>query len=154
MEINRIHEILRREYAGESWHGPSLSEILEGVSAQQATKRVFPNVHNIAELVIHMTNWRIFTLEKLTGGDSYDIILNSKADWSTINDLTDEGWQEILETLADTQTELLEITSKFPVQRINHIVPGRKYSFYMLLHGIIQHDIYHAGQISILKKMI
>ena len=154
MEIKRIHSILRREYAGESWHGPSLSEILDGITAQDAVKRIIPNAHNIAELVIHMTNWRIFTLEKLTGGDTYDIILNSDADWTVVNELSEDGWQEILDNLADTQTELLELVDKFPVNKINEIVPGRKYSFYMLLHGIIQHDIYHSGQISLLKKAI
>lgn len=152
MEIHRIAHILKHVYEGEAWHGPSVKEVLEDVDASLAIKRLSPTTHNIAELVIHMTNWRVFALEKLTGSLTYDIILNSEADWTAVNELSPERWQEILETLEDTQTELLEIVEKFSPNKINDIVPGRRYSFYILLHGIIQHDIYHAAQIAQIKK--
>lgn len=154
MEINRIQFILKRVHGGESWHGPSVKEILEDVTASQAVARPIAKAHNIAELLVHMTNWRVFTLEKLTGGDNYDIILNSQADWPLINELSEERWQEIIDSYDDTQQELVEVIERFSPTKINDTVPGRKYSFYMLLHGIIQHDIYHSGQIALLKKAI
>lgn len=152
MEIKRIAKILKHVYAAEAWHGPSVKEVLADVTPELAVKRLSPRLHNIAELVIHLTNWRTFTLEKLTGSLTYDIILNSEADWSVVNELTNEHWQEMLDNLEDTQTELLEIVEKFSPQKINDIVPGRRYSFYILLHGIIQHDIYHSGQMAQIKK--
>jgi hypothetical protein len=75
-ESKHIKEALRHLYEGEVWHGPSIKEILAGMTAQDAIKRINPKSKNIAEYLVHITNWRIFALEKLTGGDSYDIILN------------------------------------------------------------------------------
>jgi uncharacterized damage-inducible protein DinB len=152
MEINRIAHILKHVYEGEAWHGPSIKEVLTGVDTALALKRLSPTTHNIAELVIHMSNWRVFALEKLTGSLTYDIILNSEADWQVVNELSPERWQELLEILDDSQNELLEVVSRFSPNKINDIVPGRRYSFYILLHGIIQHDIYHSGQIAQIKK--
>jgi uncharacterized damage-inducible protein DinB len=152
-ETTRIKDMLRREYDGEIWHGPSLTEVLDGITASQATKRINDKSKNIAEFVVHITNWRVFTLEKLTGGESFDIILDSTDDWTKINSLTDEAWQEILTNLADTQTELLEILETYSDRKLDNIVSGRKYSIYMLLRGIIQHDIYHAGQMMLVKRL-
>lgn len=151
-EINRIKDMVRRHYDGETWHGPSLIETLSDVTSEQALKRLLPTTHNIAEIVAHLTAWRVFVLEKLTGGASYDIVLNSETDWQRFDDLTTEAWHDLLVALADTQTELLDVLESVNDRRLQEIVPGRRYSYYTLLHGGIQHDIYHSGQISLLKK--
>lgn len=152
-ETNRIKEMIRRHYDGETWHGPSLIETLSDVSSEQAIKRLLPSTHNIAEIVAHLTSWRVFVLEKLTSGATYDIVLNSETDWLRFDSLTVEAWQDLLVSLADTQTELLDVVESVNDRRLSDIVPGRKYSYYTLLHGGIQHDIYHTGQISLLKKV-
>ncbi len=152
-ETKRIKDTLERHYGGETWHGPSLKEVLEGVTAQQATKRIVPASKNIAEYVQHLTNWRVFALEKLTGSENYDIILNSEADWITINSLEDAQWQEMLDALEDSQNELLDIFDTYTDRKLENIVPGRRYSVYKLMHGIIQHDIYHSAQMMMLKKL-
>lgn len=151
-EINRIKDMVRRHYDGETWHGPSLIETLSDVSPEQAVKRLLPNTHNIAETLAHVTAWRTFVLEKLTGGDSYDIVLNSEDDWKKMDSLTAGDLHDLLVGLADSQTELLDVLETVNDRRLLDIVPGRKYSYYTLLHGFIQHDIYHSGQISLLKK--
>lgn len=151
-EINRIKDMVRRHYDGETWHGPSLIETLSDVTSEQALKRLLPQTHNIAEIVAHLTSWRVFVLEKLTDGQSYDIVLDSETDWPRYDELTVEAWHDLLVALADTQTELLEVLESINDRRLQEIVPGRRYSYYTLLHGGIQHDIYHSGQISLLKK--
>lgn len=151
-EINRIKDMVRRHYDGETWHGPSLIETLSDVTSEQALKRLPPQTHNIAEIVAHLTAWRVFVLEKLTGGASYDIVLDSETDWPRYDELTVEGWHDLLVALADTQAELLDVLESVNDRRLQEIVPGRRYSYYTLLHGGIQHDIYHSGQISLLKK--
>lgn len=153
VEVDRIAALLTAEYGGEAWHGPSTYEILEGVTPEAAVFRPSPRVHNIAELVVHLTNWRIFVLEKLTGSESFDIILNSEADWSVIDELTPERWAEIQENLKETQDELLETLTRVHTARLSESVPGRRYNYYTLLHGLMHHDIYHSGQIALLKKM-
>lgn len=152
-ESKQIKTALRHLYEGEVWHGPSIKEILVDMTAQDALRRVTPKSKNIAEYLIHITNWRIFALEKLTGGDSYDIILNSEADWSVINELDEKGWAEILQNYEEAQTELLEVVDTYTNAKLEAIVPGRKYTFYTLLHGVIHHDIYHSGQMMMLKRL-
>lgn len=152
-EINHIKESLRQLYEGEVWHGPSIREILIDVDAEKALKRINGKSKNIAEYLIHVTNWRIFALEKLTGGDSFDIILNSEADWSVVNELTEEKWAEIQENYEESQKELLDILETYSKAKLDNIVPMRKYSYYTLLHGVIHHDIYHSGQMMMLKRL-
>ena len=152
-ETERIKDTLIRHYGGETWHGPSLAEVLEGVTAKQAIKRIVPASKNIAEYVYHLTNWRVFALEKLTGSETYDIILNSEADWKRIDSLTEEGWKELLDALEDSQNELLDVFDTYSDRKLENIVPGRRYSVYVLMHGIIQHDIYHSAQMMMIKKL-
>jgi uncharacterized damage-inducible protein DinB len=156
LELERISNLFKSTYAGEAWHAKSTREILDGVTAAHATQRPAPGTHNhnLAELVAHVTAWRVFALEKLTGGESYDIILNSEQDWPVIESLTDEGWAELLEDFDDTQNELLDVLATLPRQRLGDPVPGRRYDYYTLLHGVIQHDIYHAGQMAYVRKLI
>lgn len=154
VEVERITGLLQAIYDGEAWHGPSTREILTDVTAEMAVYRPSPQVHNIAELVVHLTNWRVFVLEKLTDSVTYDIILNSEADWSVINELTEEEWQEKLENLQDTQDELLETLSRIHTPKLSDPVPGRRYNYYTLLHGLLHHEAYHSGQMAHLKKML
>lgn len=155
-ELERISLLFTSTYAGEAWHAKSTREILAGVTAEHATQRPAPGTHNhnLAELVAHVTAWRVFALEKLTGGESYDIILNSAQDWPVIEALPEDGWQQLLEDFDDTQNELLEVLSTLPKHRLSDPVPGRRYDYYTLLHGVIQHDIYHAGQMAYVKKLV
>ena len=152
-ESKQIKDALRHLYEGEVWHGPSIKEILVDMTSQDAIKRVTLKSKNIAEYLVHITNWRIFALEKLTGGDSYDIILNSEADWSVINSLDEKSWEEILQNYEEAQTELLEVVDTYTNAKLEAIVPSRKYTFYTLLHGVIHHDIYHSGQMMMLKRL-
>ncbi|MFT4032454.1 MAG: DinB family protein [Siphonobacter sp.] len=153
VEVERITTLFNAIYDGEAWHGPSINEILDGITAGMAVYRPTPQVHNIAELTVHMTNWRVFALEKLTGSETYDIILNSEADWTRIDSLTPEKWEEIKSNLQDTQEELVETLNRINSKKLSDPVPGRRYTYYILLHGLMEHDIYHSGQLSLLKKM-
>lgn len=152
-EIDRISSLLRGLYEGEAWHGRPLLEILEDITAAEACYRPAAGLHNIAELVAHLTNWRVFALEKLTGSVSYDIILDSEEDWPEINSLTTAQWRERLDNLQESQQELLDTLGRLPSShKLGETVPGRRYNFYTLLHGLLHHDVYHSGQIMQLRK--
>ena len=152
-EIERISTLLTGLYEGEAWHGRPLLEILEDITAAEACYRPAPGLHNIAELVAHLTSWRVFALEKLTGSASYDIILDSEEDWPEIDTLTTAQWRERLDNLQETQQELLDTLGRLPgSQKLSETVPGRRYNYYTLLHGLMHHDVYHSGQIMQLRK--
>ncbi len=151
-EIEKITDLLHHTFEGSPWHGLSVLDIIEDVSAEQALRRLHAGTHNICELVRHMTNWRTFAIEKLKGNPTFDIALNTAADWPVVDTLAETNWQQYKDNLRHTQQQLLDLLAMIPDTRLDDIVGGRKYSFRVLLYGIIQHDTYHQGQIALVRK--
>jgi uncharacterized damage-inducible protein DinB len=154
-EIDRIIDELRREHAGEPWHGPSLRQILDGVTAAQAASRPLPGGHTIWELVLHITAWKNEVRRRLAGAAAAD---PPEGDWPQVGETSVERWRQALGALERAQTELVADIRRLPQERLSEPIndpraPGGKgVSYYVLLHGIVQHDAYHAGQIAILKR--
>ena len=147
-EIKRIHDQLRRSYEGAAWHGPSVRELLDGVSAEQASRRG-GDTHNIRELIRHIAAWEAAATRTLGGAAHVD--LPPEQDWPPER----ESFDAEREHLEKTHRELEAAVQAFPDDRLNEKVNGdRGYSYYFLLHGVIQHNLYHAGQIAILKKAL
>ena len=131
-EAVRIADQLHRSYAGPAWHGPSLSELLAGVTETQASRRPIDGSHNIWELVLHIAAWLRIARDRLSA-ESVRIIA------------PEEDWPPVAGTWVDALAELDR-----DVQALEAAEPQ---SFYGLLHGVVQHNLYHAGQIALLKKM-
>ena len=145
MEINNIIALLEKTFKGPAWHGPSIMETLKDISDKTAFNKISGS-HSIVELVLHMTTWRNFTDKRLSGDNEYQV-----TDEDNFPKATD--WGSAMNNLKQSQENLLSALRKFPEDKLFTTVPTRKYDFYTLLHGIIQHDIYHAGQIVLLKKL-
>lgn len=147
-ETRRIADQLRRSYQGIAWHGPSLKEALEGVTADMAANRSAPGIHTIEELVVHVSTWAELAHRFLVEGTYVN--LADVEDWAP----APGDWAQTLDALGRAQQTLWEEVKKLPDERLNDIVSAeKKYSTYILLHGVIQHNLYHAGQISLLKKL-
>ncbi|WP_128543589.1 DinB family protein [Larkinella soli] len=154
-ELIRIIDLLNTTYEGEeAWHGPSLVEVLRGVSPEMAGRRLTPNTHSIAELVFHITSWRIFGVKKMQGDGEFDIKTPEK-NFGSLQVIDDFEWEALQMELSLSQEELVnELDKRDDDEFLEDIVPGRDYTYYDLLHGIINHDTYHAGQISLIKKAL
>ena len=149
-EISRIHDQLKRAFEGEAWHGPSLKELLSVVTAEAAAARPLAGAHSIWEIVLHITAWKRTGIRMLSGEE---VELSTEEDWPPVLDQGNAAWQQTLQTLDTTQNELRNAISGFSGSQLDQPVPGpRRYSAYFLMHGIIQHDLYHAGQIALLRK--
>ncbi len=154
-EIDRIIDELRREHAGEAWHGPSLRQVLEGVAAAQAADRPLAGGHTIWELVLHITAWKNEVRRRLSGAPAAD---PQEGDWPQAGETSEERWRQALSAMERAQTELVADIRRLREERLDEPTSdprapgGRGVSYYVLLHGIAQHDAYHAGQISLLKK--
>lgn len=146
-KAQRISELLRSTFDGEAWYGPSVMSVLKDISPEQVFNKIGES-NSIIELVEHMTAWRNFTIKKLQGDVSFDI----KTD--EMNFPQSKDWNKSLEGLKESQHKLLGLLEDLPDERLVAFVEGRKYSFQVLLHGIIQHDIYHLGQIQLIKKYV
>lgn len=148
-EIKRIADQLKRAYESEAWHGPSLRELLAGVTAEMAASKTLARAHNIWEIVLHVAAWENAVRRRLEGEV---VVLSNEEDWPPINDTSKTAWKNALAALENGNKQLRETILRLNDARLSDIVPGENYSGYYMLHGVIQHDLYHAGQIAILKK--
>ena len=152
-EIDRILDQLQRAYEGPAWHGPSIKELLNGVTAAQAHQRPIANGHSIWELVHHIAVWEDVGRRRLAG-DPAEVPLSSTEDWPPAEDLSEAAWEKSKAALERSHQALVEAISSVPESRLDEPILKDKSTVYVTLHGVIQHDLYHAGQIAILKKAI
>ncbi len=147
METKRLASQLRRSYEGTAWHGPSLKEILDGVTAEQASAKPVPGAHSIWELVLHITAWEREALQVM-GGKPYQTLAGEK-DWPPV---TGE-WHATLDDLRSVSQALVSAIKEMPDEKLDELTgEGAKFNFYFMLHGVVQHNLYHAGQIALLKR--
>jgi len=150
-EVRRILDQSRRAFEGTAWHGPSLMMILDGITHSQAASRPLSEAHSIWELVFHIAAWERAGLRRL-GGDPAN--LSDAEDWPTVADTSEEAWEQTRKTLKQGHDEFQEAVSKLDDSGLDQLLVGGPASVYGTLHGIIQHTLYHAGQIAMLKKAL
>ena len=154
-EIERISDQFQRAFEGNAWHGPSVLELLEGVSAAQAAVRPVPSAHSIWQLTQHIEAWERACLRRLKGDPAQ---LTDEEDWAAIPDTGESAWQKTKDQLIETHRQLLqEIATLKDSDLDKPIIENASTPFstiYRTLHGGVQHDLYHAGQIAILKKAL
>jgi uncharacterized damage-inducible protein DinB len=148
-EAARIADQLRRAFDGSAWHGPALMELLEDVDATTAAARPLPQVHSIWELVLHIAVWDAAALRRLSGEKCQPTGL---ANFPLVSRPTGVAWRKTIADAKRTHDALIKTVAALPDSRLGDRVPGKRYDFYHLLHGVVQHELYHAGQIAILKK--
>jgi hypothetical protein len=166
-DMDRILEQMERAFDGDAWHGPSVRETLRGVRAHYAAQRLIPGAHTIWEIVLHMEGWKKEVVKRLEG---HPAGIPDKGDWPEVIDTGDQAWQGARQRLAATHDEIVRddrpLNERLSVAAASsadedpfegsHRNPalGTGLSFYTMLHGIVQHDVYHTGQMALLKKSI
>jgi uncharacterized damage-inducible protein DinB len=150
-EAERIVDQMNRAFAGEAWHGSAVEEILEGVTAQQASARPFGGAHSIWEIVLHIAAWERAGRRRLKGDRAQ---LSGAEDWPAITDTDEPAWQRTKEALRESHEQLRNAVAKLDESRLDEPIIEGMSSVYVTLHGVVQHTLYHAGQIAILKKVV
>jgi len=148
-EIERLLEQLDRTWNGEAWHGPSLTAVLAGIEAPIAAARPLPAVHTVWELVGHMAAWQRAVTHRLS-----DRLVDpsEEENWPRAEPPTDEAWGGMLAALENARADLRARVAALSDEELDD-VPGRGgETKYVLIHGAIQHDLYHAGQIVLLAR--
>jgi len=148
-EKSRIADQLKHAFEGDAWHGPAVLEVLEGVNARAAASKPLAGVHSIWELVLHIAAWDGAIRRRMEG---QALQLPPEQDFPPVKDTSDSAWRAALENLKQRHAELIEGVLSMPDHRLTSQVPGKDYDFYHMLHGAVQHELYHAGQIVLLKK--
>jgi uncharacterized damage-inducible protein DinB len=145
-----IADQLRRAFEGDAWHGPALLELLDDVDAGTAAAKPLPDVHSIWELVLHVAAWDGAACRRL-GGET--VQLTGTANFPVVPKPTEAAWRKAVAQAKRTHDGLVKTVAGLTESRLRERVPGKKYDFYFMLHGVAQHELYHAGQIAILKKI-
>lgn len=155
MHNKKIQELVtqfKSNFDGEPWFGNSIHVILNDVTAQTAFWTPKKNAHTIAQLVWHMVYWRQSLIKRLSGNTAYKGSMKSEDNWSTEIKLKALGWPAIQELLYTSQEKLIELLGKQSDSLLNESYI-EKTTYLDLITGIIQHDIYHLGQIAYLKNL-
>jgi uncharacterized damage-inducible protein DinB len=151
-ESVRLSDQIRRAFEGHAWHGDSLLTLLADVNAKKAAAHPIKNAHSIWELVLHVAAWDGAVLRR-TGGAA--VHLSDKQNFPPVLDTSEAAWQKAVQHLKQTHNDLVKAVAAFPDSRLQEQVPGKKakfHNFFYMFSGIVQHELYHAGQIALLKK--
>lgn len=150
-ECQRLASQFDRALDGGAWYGPSWREALEGVTRAQALHRPIPEAHTIAEVVLHATTWHDVVRRRLHGESPQ---VSDDQDWQVIALADDAAWTAVMTRLFDTGQALREEVAKFAPDRLQEQRPGVDDTWYGLIVGEMQHVLYHAGQVGLLRKSV
>ncbi|HYL16274.1 MAG TPA: DinB family protein [Terriglobales bacterium] len=152
-ETARLSDQIRRAFEGEAWHGDSILEILRNVDARKAAARPIKNAHTIWELVLHIAAWD-GAVRRRSAGQA--VSLSDNENFPPVKETSPAAWKKAVEYVTQTHNELVQAVANFSDSRLQEQVPGKKepyYNFFYMFSGIVQHELYHAGQIALLKKL-
>ncbi len=145
--ISRLDNV----FQGSPWYGNAL---LKTVSQIEMPNTRQGEGKSIGQILEHIVQWRCFAIEKLQQNKDFDIEINSKQDWNKGKEYTMSEFFILVEQLKNSQEEMKNLLTDKSEEWLNGTVPGREYSFAYLIEGIIQHDIYHLGQIGLLGSSL
>lgn len=140
-----------RAFSGDAWHGPSLLALLEGITAEEASKHPIPQAHSIWEIVHHIRAWHTIVQHRLKN-DTVEV--TAETDWPPLWEANEVSWARTLDELAESRNRLRKVVEDLREDALFEKPVDSRDTRYIMLHGIVQHDLYHAGQIAILKKAL
>lgn len=149
-EVLRIADQLRRAYEGSNWSGPNLRSLIDSVTPAVALARPFPGAHTIGELVAHTAVWMEVPVRRFLQGEAYDP--PPALDWPAVEG--EAGWMAARARLDASYGALLMALDTLTDERLRETTPGKAYTTYVLLHGVVQHTLYHVGQIALLRNAV
>ena len=157
MQNPRVALLLRdldQSYDHKSWHGPVLRGSLRGISAEQAAWRQAPGRHNIWELAVHAAYWKYSVLRRLNRGEEVRFPLKG-SNWfpRPEGEASERDWKADLQLLGEVHRDLRRVVAALSDADLEIIPEGSKTRIIDLVLGVSRHDIYHAGQIQLLKRL-
>ncbi len=147
-------QLIDEAYEKKTWHGPNLRGSLHGVSAEEAAWRATTARHNIWELVVHAAYWKYTVRRRLLGEKRGSFPLKGSNWFPRSDSANPDAWKSDLNLLGECHRTMREAIASFPESKLNLRSPNSKYTNAAVIYGIANHDIYHAGQIQLLKRLM
>ena len=138
-------------FNGTPYYGDSIKKIIDQLDPTQANNSINEG-HSIAQIIKHMIAWRQYAIEHLKGNEEYDIVLGSDVDWAKTIVSSPSEWNELKEEFEQSHKSLVELLKQKEDNWLSTKMPGKVFSYNIMLKGIIQHDLYHIGQVNLLKS--
>lgn len=151
--IRSLLTMLDQGYDHHTWHGTNLRGSLRGITPAQALWRPARGRHNIWEEAVHAAYWKYAVRQRLIGGKRGEFPLKGSNWFPSPASAGLDEWKQALALLGQTHRALLETVAKFPAAKLHCAVHGSKWSAFDSILGVAYHDIYHAGQIQLLKRL-
>ena len=140
-----INALLAEAYDRKSWHGTNLRGSLRNVTAKEAATRPARERHNIWELTIHCAYWK-YTIRRRLTGEKRGSFARKGSNWMQVSDVSDKAWRADVDLLTSEHRALMDAVDKATDQKLNGMAT--------LIRGIAAHDLYHAGQIQLIKRLL
>lgn len=151
-EVERIARLLELTFGGQAYHGPSLRQALEDVDAGIAARRPEGGGHSIWELVGHVTS-ELRHARALLEGNAEPWVAG-RTTWPAPQPPSSAAWAEALSDLEDANRAFVSAVERLSDDVLDEPLSQVRQTHYVMLHGMVQHSAYHAGQISILKRRL
>lgn len=148
-EIALVLRLIDEGYNRKSWHGTNLRGSIRGLPVAEAAWRV--ERHSIADLVVHCAYWKYTVRRRLTGEKRGSFPLKGSNWFKLADPLTVAAWRECVALLEDQHAQLRAAVAELSPGQLDKVESGRSVSIGMLVRGVAMHDVYHAGQIQMIK---
>ncbi len=148
-EIDRILAHYDQVMQGSAWHGDPVWQVLDGVPVEDAAARPLPDAHTIWEIVMHMIFWEDVVNERLAGRRAG---LVEEKNFPPMPQATEENWRKTLDQLRTSNRAFRDALAKLEPAKLGELSAAGKRTYYDEAHGIIEHHVYHLGQIALLRK--
>ncbi len=148
-EVSRLADLMTKAFEGPAWHGPSVREAVAGVDATRAAARPIPGAHSIWELVLHISGWDDVSRRRLLGEHVEE---PEDGDFPAVSDTSPAAWANALGRLERSNAELRAVVATVTDNELASPPPNNTTPRYIAISGVLQHELYHAGQIAMLKK--
>jgi uncharacterized damage-inducible protein DinB len=152
IEQERIRWLIERIRDGYGWHGWDLAALLKDVTAAEAAAMAVAGSHTIWQIVLHVITWREIASDRMAGRE---VALPTKEqNWPVIRDDSEAVWAKVKMELEDSRSRFIDGLTRLPASRLEETVPGEPYTFVDMLYGVLHHDIYHAGQVAVIRNAL
>jgi hypothetical protein len=149
-EADRIVDQYDRVINGDAWHGDPVWKILDGITAGDAAFSPNEGANSIWHLILHMKYWENIVERQLRGLPREE---SEALNFPALPGVSEENWQSTLRAFRKSNAAFREALVALDPARLDELSPTGNYSFYVEAHGLVQHHVYHAGQIALLRRL-
>jgi hypothetical protein len=143
--------LLHQGWGPKAWHGTALKGAVRGITTKQALWRPGPGRHNIWELVLHMAYWKYAVARRL-GDNARGSFPREGSNWIKVADPSERAWKADVALLHEQHDRLIQAVKRLPASRLNR-KEGSKWTNAEQIAGAAAHDLYHTGQLQLIKKL-